>query len=839
MTNNYENELKKLIVTLGDLYESPEKLENLVLHLLDKINQHPELRTFSLNLIFNCVLSLPMKTVLYAVVLKLIYPKDPSFVKEILMKVLKSILCSKVSNLNCFKRSVQFIFQCFSLGLVDLSIVESLSKIIIEFAYDETYIILLLCLTESIEELIKQNIEFVNITLSKIENFFKSNSNRRLLIKYRTIFKDEDNTLNYDFSSIFISEFMSKFNTYSKSLIKSSIEYIENEFFSKLNIKNFIYSRFPSEFCLKITEKCQKSLLNQQDFNDLKHISNVLFEPTLLGILSFSMVFSPHFQVNSSKINKLDLFIYNQYVSEIIDTLAENGSLRLAVNYLLNSTYFFNLSLVSTEDSSKLDLEVRQRILSEAILRYLFKIEDTTSQTTTTSNSFLSNLESFNLSKPLICGSLTSEINKSLIILPELLVLINNLIEKIDDIEIIPQKKFIKFIAQLISNNLSYSQEIVKEIFSRSKSLVKENLDNDNNEEQGVEDTRRVEFLKLLVSYLYEYVSPDKFKEHFEEDLQYLLDGELMNSNDISSIDTKKDLDEMLSVRNNPTMLYFLGILKDEILNKKDFSAWDETLPYHEDLFINNLFVILFTVKSKTLSHIRECLNTNIKVFIKLVNNTKRQLQVLRCLFICWGKSTAHVKLIVDFLLTNYIVEHSLVISYLIEYFKELSFSDCFISMDFLEFIINHASMFLKLLERKVESERKELKNLSKENNNELELISDSNNNDNKNINNQGLIQEKINVIEKLDENIEKLVKSVQKLPLETLLKLLDLTGNFIKTRNDNVDISFNYLVDFVFIYKSNLSKHVKHILQYFDKMNIEEKSEIMEEFVYGLDKMI
>lgn len=816
MSNNYENEIKKLIVTLGDIYESPEKLENSVLHLLEKIQEHPELRNYSINLIYNCVLSLPMKTSFYAVVLKLIYPKDPSFVKEILIKILKTILSNKVTNLYCFKRANQFIFQCFTLGLVDFSVIQSITKILIEFTYDETYIIILLCLVESIEELFKENKEFIILLISKIDQFFKNNSNRRLLTKYRTIFKDEDNTLNYDFSITFINEFISHYENYEKS-----VEEKTNTNFSKLSLNNFIFSRFPLNFTSLILVKCPKSLLNQQDFNDINQINTITFEPNLLGNLSFSLVFSPHFQISQSKIDKLDLYIYNQYVSEIIDSLAENGSLRLAVNYLLNSTNYFFLM-----EDLKLK-EIKQNILAEAILRYLLKVEDTINTNTINTNSNpsnSSNLESFNLSKPLICGSLTLEINKSVNIFPELLSLVNNLIEKIDDIEIIPQKIFLKFIAQLISNNLSNSQEVVKEIFAKEKC-------------EGEEEQRRTDFLKLLISYLYEYLSPDKFKEHFEEDLLYLLDGELMNSNDISNIEAKKELDESLSVKNNPAMLYFIGILKDEILNKKEFSNWDESLPYHEDLFINNLFVILFTIKSKTLSHLRECLNSNKLVFTKIVVNTKRQLQVLRCMFICWGKSTAHTKLILDFLLSNSIIEHSLVISFLVEYFKELSFSDCFISMDFLEFIINHASMFLKLLERKVESEKKELKNLSKENNNEIELTSDTVPSNNNNI--QVFITEKINNIEKLDDSIEKLTKSVQKLPLETLFKLLDLTGNFIKTRNDNVDISFNYLVDFVFIYKTTLRKNVKHIIQYFDKMNIEEKSEIMEEFIYGLDKMI
>lgn len=864
---NYELIIKKLIVQLGDNNSNPEKFQNQINETKKSVSEHGELRSYAIKLLENCIISLPSKTTVYSVFLKSMFRNDPSFVKEVIIKVIKVIFSQTQVNLLCLKRAIQFCFYCFSFNLLDILVLKRVVEFVLEFKSEETYHIILLCLSNSAVDLWKKDKKLYNSILNNIEDYYKNNTKRRLLTKYRTIYKDEENIKNFDYCQNFFDNFSKEYEKIFSILDENSNstnndQQINEDFsiaFSLYDIDSFIKNKILNEeLKQEILNKDIQCLIFENDIKDIISNNNerkIQIKEEYLNSLYYNIPISSHFlidnlpedkehsdlsqnrndiadenQTHNKQSTTLSYYLLTESFIEIFDSLIENTSLQLAVNYIFNIFYLYNYNLSSFNKS---------KILSETVLRYLFKHSIKNSEVES----------SFDFSKPVICNCLLNEINKKENLSDNVLSLIKNILNSIDDFELIPQKTIIKFICQFICNNLNdaFIDELRLTIFNLKST--------NNNMEEGETsiNTSKQEYLRLLISYLNEFLSRDKFKECFEEKDSQLFEQLLLNTDNILNlneecviknnsgdvVDENDVIPSFIDIKNDSTMIFLIGKIKDEISNKNEFSKWSEkeNYPYNDECFINNLFVILFTYKSKTLSHLRECLNFYTQAFVSLVTNTKIQIQVLKCLFTCWGKSTAYMKLVLDFLLINNIVEYKTLLNFLIDHFKTLNFSLLFINMDYLEFIINHLLVNKVILKKKLDTELNLLKELNSENeSNNLNLIETPQDTDK---NYQKLISEKQICIEKLEKQLDRVTQINEKFSFNIIIKLIELIGYFIKSRNENVDVIFNYFVNFIFNNKTAVKEDMNSVVTFFDNMDNEEKSEILEEFIYGIKKMI
>jgi hypothetical protein len=164
----------------------------------------------------------------------------------------------------------------------------------------------------------------------------------------------------------------------------------------------------------------------------------------------------------------------------------------------------------------------------------------------------------------------------------------------------------------------------------------------------------------------------------------------------------------------------------------------------------------LFYTKSKTLSHLRESLSFYKDTVARLVNTKEKQILMLKALYQTWSHSTIYLKMIVEFLLNNRLVEYFLLIEFIFEFISK-SETFPYFQFELVDYIIEHSVSNIKKF-------RKELSGLQ-------EALSQSD---------QNMQSDIIKNIENIEINIERLKSLADSIHRETfnLHKKLNLSGS-------------------------------------------------------------
>jgi hypothetical protein len=113
---------------------------------------------------------------------------------------------------------------------------------------------------------------------------------------------------------------------------------------------------------------------------------------------------------------------------------------------------------------------------------------------------------------------------------------------------------------------------------------------------------------------------------------------------------------------------------------------------------------LLYT-KSKTLSHLRESLTFYKDTVLKLINNKEKQLLLLKALYQTWSHSTTYLKMIIEFLLNNRLVEYIILIEFIFNYINETKF-DIFpyYQFELVDYIIEHSIINIQKFRKELHS---------------------------------------------------------------------------------------------------------------------------------------
>jgi hypothetical protein len=124
----------------------------------------------------------------------------------------------------------------------------------------------------------------------------------------------------------------------------------------------------------------------------------------------------------------------------------------------------------------------------------------------------------------------------------------------------------------------------------------------------------------------------------------------------------------------NEPFYYDTEVIKDNIDNKKEYDTWTEKFESSGSEYIYVLCSCLFYPKHITLSHLISGLNFYKNCLKKEISSQERQITLLNALFDIWFHSRTYFKFIVQFLLNNDIIDHLVLVRFLIS--AKLNFED-------------------------------------------------------------------------------------------------------------------------------------------------------------------
>jgi hypothetical protein len=158
--------------------------------------------------------------------------------------------------------------------------------------------------------------------------------------------------------------------------------------------------------------------------------------------------------------------------------------------------------------------------------------------------------------------------------------------------------------------------------------------------------------------------------------------------------------------------MYDADRINDHILQNHEYSQWKETKFDSSDNDFTYIFMsCLFTYKSKTLTHLKECL-LKYKDAIRLNTNTKeKQMKMLEALFNSWGHSNIHLQMIIEILFNNYILDYLYLVEFIVNLLKErlskdTPLNEIYFNFILLDYIIEHSSLNLNRLKKELSEEQ-------------------------------------------------------------------------------------------------------------------------------------
>jgi hypothetical protein len=209
------------------------------------------------------------------------------------------------------------------------------------------------------------------------------------------------------------------------------------------------------------------------------------------------------------------------------------------------------------------------------------------------------------------------------------------------------------------------------------------------------------------------------------------------------------------------SFMYDADRINDHILQNHEYSVWKDTkFESTGNDFTYILMSCLFSYKSKTLSHLRECL-TRYKDVIRLNTNTKeKQMKMLEALYEIWGHSNIYLKMVIEILFNNYILDYMYLVEFIFSYVKEkimnnVHFIDYYYQFIILDYIVAHSNSNMIKLRKQL---TKEQENIAQ---GEAELQS-----------------EVLHKLESIEEYIERLKDVSNKLDKEIVDRFVELKEN-------------------------------------------------------------
>lgn len=849
--------VKKIIVSLGDFNENEKNNKSVLIDdfytIRNYVINNLELRSTYSNMIANCILRVPSRAFLFTSLLKLIFYKDPAFVKVTILNTVNSFKSSNIMNdysernVSAIKNMLFFLASCCVYKMIEFSVVDLMLTFLLNQKKEDFYIIInlmfieyypLLCFDDSVKN------RLISI-ISDINEFFKGNVDRRTICKYRTIYKSEENfnTGTFGIQLMDVTQIeISKWDALSESMdtivdkvkyefkkphfirtsfmffvIKSLIYYSEKEDLNEenlnevLNILELLGINMSKKSNISLSEVISLDIHSEikEIFLELK---TVQFNKNIGTMLPYHQLFKikesdyltdkitenmfyTNFSFDElSTLNELEKMVCFYELIMTIDCVVYKNPIHIICQFIQILVFRFSLS----ED-------VYRNILVECLIVFILK------STHLNVGTYL--IEANMVKGYLISDKVLSALQDHMGLFRPSLVLIKKIIEGIDEIDYIPQKEFLRFVGLFISRNINQTRDIEEHI------LNKTNFDNNN------------DIMKIIVGYMNEILSNEKLNENLSDNFQFIAQDETcMNFNEIPRI---KSADMYLNTA--------VGLVKADILSKKDFLNWNEKLPFNDEQFVKQVFMLLITIKSKTLTHLRECLNHN-KLFFDtfLVGNKKRIEDFIKILFYTWSNSIAHMKVIIDFTTINSLIDYEDLIRLMISQYKELDFCHLFSLLELLDYVLNQSYSLIGYCSTKIYQENQEL-NLLKTNEGSIDLLSlkEDEKKDNINKDIDSAIIDKKEIIEKLEGLVIQRKRNFDTVLNIVCFQLVDLICYFIKKRNTNVDLVFNYFVNLVVGNYKKLKNQIYELRAIVDKLESDEKSELLEEFLYDITKLL
>jgi hypothetical protein len=163
------------------------------------------------------------------------------------------------------------------------------------------------------------------------------------------------------------------------------------------------------------------------------------------------------------------------------------------------------------------------------------------------------------------------------------------------------------------------------------------------------------------------------------------------------------------------SFMYDADRINDHIQQNHEYHLWKDTkFESAGNDFTYILMSCFFSYKSKTLSHLRECILRYKDVIRVNTNSSEKQTKMLEALFKIWGHSHIHLQMVLEILFNHYILDYILFFDFTFAFAKERlgkngTFNSIYVYLDLIDYFIDHSGINMSKLRKCLSEEQANL----------------------------------------------------------------------------------------------------------------------------------